>query len=128
MSFEELKAKVAELSADKQLELAGEIIKSLRSSNQVDEWQFLGSRPHEWRKQLYIKGSRLPAAVVWDDMTVNERTVEEAADDWDLPIEAVQEAIRYCEINKALLKFEADEEGRRLAEKGVLLEPATTNR
>jgi predicted ATPase len=48
---------------------------------------------------------------------------EEAADDWDLPLEAIDEAIRYCETHQELLKQEAEEERYRLEQKGVSLEP-----
>ncbi|NER24638.1 MAG: hypothetical protein F6J96_28845 [Symploca sp. SIO1C2] len=80
-----------------------------------EEWQYLVPRPHPWRKQLYIKGRKLRAFSVWRDMIVNELSLEEAADNWDLPLAAVSEAIRYCESHQELLKLEAEEEGYRPA-------------
>ena len=115
MSLEELKEKAAELSENERLELISELKKSLNNSERAKEWQFLAPRPHKWRKQLYIKNSRLPAFAIWSDLIVNEMTVEEAAENWDLPMAAIQEALLYCELNKELLAFEADEEGRRLS-------------
>ena len=56
-------------------------------------------------------------------MQVNHMTPEEAAENWDLPIEAIHEIIRYCQANRELLAMEADEEERRLRERGVRLEP-----
>ena len=55
-------------------------------------------------------------------------TPEEVADSKDLPIEAVYEAIEYCETHAELLKQEAQEERRFLEERGVVLEPPVTNR
>ena len=91
-------------------------------------WQYLESRPHPWRKQLYIKGRRQKAFTVWMDMLVNELTPEEVAESKELPIAAVIEAIEYCESHQELLKQEADEERRRLEAKGISLEPKTVNR
>ncbi len=50
-------------------------------------------------------------------------TPSEAAEDWDLPLAAVQEAIEYCEANRELLHYEAELERHYLEEKGISLEP-----
>ena len=86
-------------------------------------WQYLEKRPHPWRQQLHIKGRRLTAFGVWMDMQVNDMTTAEAAENWDLPLAAVQEAIEYCETHRDLLRYEAEEERRRLEAKGICLEP-----
>lgn len=91
------------------------------------QWQYLEQRPHPWRQQLYFKGRRLKAFSVWMDMMVNEMSPEEAADNWDLPLAAVREAIEYCSSHQDLLKREAQEERRRLEEKGISLEPKVTD-
>ncbi len=91
------------------------------------DWKYLAPRPSSGRKQLYYKGRRLPAFRVWMDMQVNGRTPQEAAENWDLPLEAVQEAIRYCELNQELLGMEADEEKRLLLEAGVDLGPGSAD-
>lgn len=91
----------------------------------TETWQYLVERPHPWRRQLYIKGRKLLASTVWRDMIANDMSPEEAADNWDLPLEAIHEAIRYCESHQELLKQEAEEERYRLEQKGVSLEPAT---
>lgn len=85
-------------------------------------WQYLVSRPHSWRRQLSVKGRRLPAATIWSDMQVNGLSVAEAADNWSLPVEAVREIVRYCEVNEGLLHMEAEEERRRLMETGFEIE------
>ena len=91
-------------------------------------WQYLESRPHPWRQQLYIKGRRLKAFTVWYDMTANKLTPEEVAENKELPLVAVNEAIEYCQNNMELLNKEAQEERRRLEKKGINLEPKTVNR
>jgi hypothetical protein len=94
-----------------------------RKSNAVTEWEYLEARPHAWRRQLYVKGRKLPAFIVWSDMETNGMTPEEAADNWDLPLEAIDEIVRYCEEHRELLVAEAEEERRRLIASGVSLEP-----
>ncbi len=81
-------------------------------------WRYLCSRPHPWRTQLYIKGRKLLASTVWNDLIANGMTAEEAALDRDLPLEAVLEAIRYCEVNRDLIQLEFEEERTRLLASG----------
>lgn len=83
------------------------------------DWQYLVARPHPWRRELSVKGRRLLASVVWSDIQVNGLTLAEAADNWRLPVEAVQEIVRYCQANPGLLEMEAEEERRRLNEAGI---------
>jgi hypothetical protein len=87
-------------------------------------WRWLVARPHPWRRQLWVKGRKLLAAQVWSDIQANALTPEQAAQDWSLPLEAVEEVLRYCEENTALIVLEAEEERRRLADAGVRLAPA----
>ena len=91
------------------------------------QWQYLEQRPHPWRKQLYLKGKRIKASVIYSDMIVNEMTIEEAADNWELPQNAIKEVIEYCSSHLELLRKEALEGRRRLEEKGVSLEPQVIN-
>ncbi|MEA5537052.1 hypothetical protein [Crocosphaera sp. XPORK-15E] len=87
------------------------------------QWQYLEPRPHPWRKQLYLKGKRIKASVIYSDMIVNEMTEADAVYNWDLPLEAIQEIIEYCQTHQDLLQSEAQEERRRLEAKGVVLVP-----
>jgi uncharacterized protein (DUF433 family) len=119
MSLQELKEKAYQLSISDRLALIGAVIQSLQNPSQVEDWQYLVSRPHTWRKQLYIKGHKLLASTVWQDMVTNQLSPEQAAENWDLPLSAIYEAIQYCEGHQELLKLEADEERYRLEVKGV---------
>ncbi|NBD31538.1 MAG: hypothetical protein GVY17_00820 [Cyanobacteria bacterium] len=91
------------------------------------QWQYLEKRPHPWRQQLYIKGRKLRAFTLWMNMIVNEMTPQQAAENWELPLAAIQEAIEYCETHQDLLEQEAQRERRHLEEKGIPLEPKTTH-
>ncbi len=92
------------------------------------QWQYLESRPQSWRSSLYLKGRKLRAHTVWSDMLVNGDPPQLAASNWDLPLAAIQEVIRYCETHQFLLQQEAEEERRYLEERGVVLEPPVTHR
>jgi uncharacterized protein (DUF433 family) len=122
MSLQELKEQAYKLSVSDRLILVSAIIQSLQNTPETENWQYLVARPHPWRKQLYIKGRKLLASTVWQDMITNQMSPEEAAENWDLPLSVIYEAIRYCESHQELLKLEADEERYRLQAKGVSVE------
>jgi uncharacterized protein (DUF433 family) len=126
MSLQELKEEAFKLSVSDRLSLISDLIQSLQTSSSVGNWQYLVARPHPWRRQLYIKGGKLLASTIWQDMIANNMSAEQAAENWNLPLVAIYEAIDYCENNRELLKLEAAEERYRLESKGVSLEPATT--
>jgi uncharacterized protein (DUF433 family) len=61
------------------------------------EWKYLERRPDSSYRQLSIKGKRIWAWTLYCQ-SVNERelrTPEQLSEDWDIPLEAVQEAIAY---------------------------------
>jgi hypothetical protein len=92
------------------------------------EWQYLEQRSSSWRKQLYLKGRKLRAFTLRANMIANSLTPEEAADNWELPLAAIDEVIEYCDTHQDLLRQEAEEEKRRLVSRGVELEPKTLHR
>ncbi len=122
MSLQQLKEKACKLSVSDRLALLSAIVQSLQTTPGIENWQYLVARPHAWRKQLYIKGRKLLASTICRDMTANQMSPEQAAENWDLPLSAIYEAIDYCENHQELLKLEADEERYRLEAKGVQLE------
>src|SRR5207249_7742520 len=59
----------------------------------------LAPKPGSAYRQMFVKNTRIMASILYG-MFVHEeepRTAEEIAADFRLPLEAVQEAIRYCE-------------------------------
>jgi uncharacterized protein (DUF433 family) len=65
-------------------------------------WKYLSRKPKSLYKQLFIhdKGRWVSARTLYGQ-SVGEgaRTCEQLAEDYNLPAEAVQEAIAYCESN-----------------------------
>lgn len=88
-------------------------------ANLPPAWQWLVERPHPWRRQLWIKGRKLQASAVWLDAQANGLSAEETAENWNLPLSAVEEAFAYCETHRALIEAEADEERQRLLAEGI---------
>jgi uncharacterized protein (DUF433 family) len=79
-------------------------------------WKYLAPDPKSPRyRQLFIKGRRIAARALYGMYVSQEEpkmTIEEIAADYDLPVEAVLEAIAYCESN--LPELQADREADEL--------------
>jgi hypothetical protein len=73
-------------------------------------WQWLVGRNHPWMKQMFLKGKKLRASTVYYDMIANGLSIAEAADNFSIPESAVNEAVKWCELNTDLLEAEANEE------------------
>ena len=66
-----------------------------------------------WRgsnyKQLFFKDRKIRAEILYRaTLDAEARTPEEVAHDFDVPVEAVQEAIHYCTHNEDLLREERE--------------------
>ena len=60
-------------------------------------WLNLAPNPKSTYRQLFLKGTRIRAEVIWHlSIEPEAMTPEEIAEDYHLPIEAVREAIAYC--------------------------------
>lgn len=74
------------------------------------EWVYLAPNPKSAYKQLFIKGTRIRAKVVYRLFVGREpMTAEEIAADYGLPLEAVKEAIAYGASDPP--EIEADRRG-----------------
>src|SRR5438132_9501000 len=71
-------------------------------------WVYLDRKPGSLYRQLFIKGRNIAARTLYGHFASAEepRTLEQIAADYELPIEAVREAIAYCESNPP--ELEAD--------------------
>jgi uncharacterized protein (DUF433 family) len=83
-------------------------------------YTFLEPRPRSHYRQLWVKGRHLRAEVLYR-LTVGAeaRTPEEVAHDYDLPVEAVHEAIAYARHHQELLEAERAREATRLQQLGL---------
>ena len=64
-------------------------------------YEYLAPNPKSSYKQLFVKGTRLRARVLFGSYRSEDerRSIEEIAADYKLPVEAVKEAIAYCQSN-----------------------------
>jgi uncharacterized protein (DUF433 family) len=86
----------------------------------MDEYQYLEPRPRSNYRQLWVKGRHIRAEVLYRHTVGPEpRTPEEVADDYGLPVAAVQEAVEYSIRNQTLLDAERNREEQRLRDAGL---------
>ncbi len=119
MLLQELTEQACGLPQSDRVSLINALVDSLQHIDATQDWHYLVARAHPWRKQLYIKGTRLLASIVWQDALANQMSLEQVAENWDLPLEAISEVMNYCQINRSLIELEAREESYRL--EGVVL-------
>src|SRR6266568_688964 len=76
-------------------------------------WKYLSRKPGSLYKQLFITGRRMTARQLYGHFMSEEApmTPEEIAADYNLPLEAVLEAIAYCQSNPPEIQsdWEAEE-------------------
>jgi uncharacterized protein (DUF433 family) len=78
-------------------------------------YQWLEPKPYKrFTRQLGIRGRNMTVWNLVADVVVSGRTPQEVADDYRLPLEAVNEALEYYQANKKWIDAEIDEEGRQL--------------
>jgi hypothetical protein len=75
-----------------------------------NEWTWLVRREHPWRRQLWIKGRNIAAGSLARSAAANRWSAERAADEFDLPVAAVIEALRYTESAADLVAAEEAED------------------
>jgi uncharacterized protein (DUF433 family) len=69
--------------------------------NSTNNWKYLAPKPGSSTKQLFIKGRKVAARTLYGDYMNEEspQSPEQIAEDWNVPIEAVFEAISYCQTD-----------------------------
>ena len=70
-------------------------------SQKATPWKYLEPNPKSAYKQLFVKGTRIRARVLYGEYMSEEepRTPERIAADYGLSLESVNEAIAYCQSN-----------------------------
>jgi uncharacterized protein (DUF433 family) len=71
-------------------------------------WKHLVQRIYSWRKQPYIQGRNLTVRQLVGTIKANHLTPEEAAEDQDLPIDAIREALEFAEKYPHLSQSDAE--------------------
>lgn len=85
----------------------------------------IASREGSRYRQYFIKGRNLRAETLYRATVGPEsRTPEDVARDYDVPVEAVREAVRYCLDNASLLEREREEDWAESRSRGLDAAPA----
>jgi uncharacterized protein (DUF433 family) len=85
------------------------------------QWVHLAPNPKSNYKQLFIKGTRIRARVLYGAFMSAEEpmTPEEIAVDYNLPLEAVKEAIACCQTNPPEIQEDFRREELRMEATGM---------
>lgn len=77
-------------------------------------WKYLAPNPKSAYNQLFIQGRRIRARTLYGmHMSAEEpMTPEDIAREYDLPVEAVKEAIAYCQADPPEIKEDFQREER----------------
>jgi uncharacterized protein (DUF433 family) len=87
------------------VESSGERKEALASAKTQTDYKHLEARPGSNYRQLFLKGRRIRAAVVDEAIHgPDPRTPEEFARDYQVPLEAVLEALEYVARNRELIE------------------------
>jgi uncharacterized protein (DUF433 family) len=84
-------------------------------------YKHLEARPGSNYRALWLKGRRIRAAVVYESVHgPDPRTPEEFAADYQVPLEAVIEALEYVAHNQEIVEQDREREAARLRARGLL--------
>jgi uncharacterized protein (DUF433 family) len=78
------------------------------SESNATRWKYLDRKPGSVYRQLFVKDRGIRALTLYIASRDEEcpRTPEEIAADWELPLEAVREAIAYCESDPPEFQYD----------------------
>jgi uncharacterized protein (DUF433 family) len=84
------------------------------------QYQHLEPRPGSSYRQLFVKGRRIRAAVVYEAVHgPDPYTPEEFAREYAVPLEAVREALDYVASNLSLIELEREREAADISARGL---------
>lgn|SRR5689334_781366 len=80
------------------------------------EYKYLGPKRGSLYRQYFVKGRNCRAQSVYLDIVGPEQmTPEQAAENWNVPLEAVLECVDYCEKHADVLRQDWEEEEKAIA-------------
>ena len=91
-------------------------------------YKHLERRPDRRSEELFVRGAGIRASTIWHDRYVSRLSPSEIAKNRDIPIEAVYEAVAFCQENWEKLGHEKDMERQRLEERGFFGQERLTRR
>lgn len=92
-----------------------------------DHYNYLEMRPATRHAQPYLKGRNITVGQVIYKMRANNLSVEAAAQDMDLPLHQVREAVAYYYVHRDVIDGEAEADKQYLLSQGFSLDPPTVS-
>ena len=90
------------------------------ATSAATQYQNLEPRPGSNYRQLFLKGRRIRAAVVYEAVYgPDPYTPEEFAQDYGVPLDAIHEALDYVANNLSLIEAERDREAADVRARGL---------
>jgi uncharacterized protein (DUF433 family) len=87
------------------------------------KYRYLGKRSDKRSQELFIRGTGIRASTIWHDRYISRVRPDQIAGDRDIPLEAVYEALAYCQENWESICQERDQEREQLERMGFFQEP-----
>jgi uncharacterized protein (DUF433 family) len=87
------------------------------------EYRHLEQRPDKRSQELFVRGVGVRASTIWHDRYVSRRSPAQIAQDRDIPLEAVYDALAYCQEHWETICREKDSESERLRQRGFFDHP-----
>jgi uncharacterized protein (DUF433 family) len=88
------------------------------------QWNYLAPNPKSAYKQLFVRGTRIRAEVLYgmlvDGNPPDRVTEQDIAADMNVPVEAVREAIAYCKTDPPEIREDHAREEARLKRAGLM--------
>jgi uncharacterized protein (DUF433 family) len=97
-------------------------------SDDEETYQYLERRAHSWRREPVFKGRTMTVSHVVYGMRANQLSIEAAAEDFGLPVEAIREALTYYERHRELIEADVDELRRRIEDAATVIGPTALPR
>jgi hypothetical protein len=88
-------------------------------------YHYLVERPDKGSQELYIRGTGVRASTIWHDRYISQRHPRHIAHDRDIPVDAVYEALAYCQDQWEVVCHEKDREHEWLQQRGFFAEQSS---
>lgn len=91
-------------------------------------YNYLEYRPDKRTPELFIRGTGERASTIWHDRYISRMAPQQIAQNRDLPVAAVLEALAYCQDHWEVICAEKDAERAWLVAQGFFVEDSSARR
>jgi len=82
------------------------------------KYLYLETRSDKRSREMYLHGAGVRASTIWHDRYISRMEPDQIAKDRDIKLEAVYEALEYCQENWTIIYQEKDRERATLEQRG----------